>query len=171
MIHVPTELEGLRSGAVGCILGPWNATNEAVAVLMAENDPWPSTTFVPAHSDIVEELTVGENLHLGALLAGRRPTDDMGWIEMFGLAHLLQRTPLQTSVGEQQRTAVARALLAGPALLIAHEPTTHQDARFGSVVVTALRRQAGLGTAVIIVTQHAPLADEADHVLDLSPRT
>jgi ABC-type lipoprotein export system ATPase subunit len=70
-------------------------------------------------------------------------------------------------MGEQQRTALARALVAAPRLLLADEPTSHQDAALRDVVVAELHRTAQHGTGVLVVSHDARLWELADQVLTL----
>jgi putative ABC transport system ATP-binding protein len=117
--------------------------------------PWSALALVPQTLGLLEDLTVIENVLLGARLA-RPPRRERDRAETLlaelGLSHLAQRFPKQTSVGEQQRTAIARALLLRPALLLADEPTAHQDRGWGQAVLDALRRLADEGGAVLIVS-------------------
>lgn len=69
------------------------------------------------------------------------------------------------SGGEKQRAAMLRALRNGPALLIADEPTGNLDRHNSGVILDDLRRAAGLGTAVLMVTHNEEAARRADRVL------
>ena len=83
----------------------------------------------------MEELTVA-SVEYPARLAKRLPelagrVDEL--LGALGLADLADRLPVETSIGEQQRTALARALVLSPRLLLADEPTGHQDAGWSGV--------------------------------------
>ena len=161
----------LEDGMVACLLGPaGSGTSRLLDGLAATNRPWPATAVVPQRLVLVDELTVGENLHLTALLGRRPPTDEEGWIECLGLGHLLGRAPASISVGEQQRTMIARALLADPALLLADEPIAHQAPLQAAAVMDALVRHARRGRKVVIATHDPAVAERADRVLDLDAR-
>ena len=84
---------------------------------------------MPQTLGLLEDLTIGENVMLPARLNEIDSADDHGdaLMRRFGLDHLIDRHPGEISLGEQQRTAVARALLLRPALVLADEPTAHQD--------------------------------------------
>jgi len=87
---------------------------------------------VPQHLGLMDELSVRENVEYPARLARcledrRDLIEDL--LERLGLAGMQHRPPTETSLGEQQRTAVARAVVLAPSLLVADEPTAHQDAR------------------------------------------
>jgi len=77
----------------------------------------------------------------------------------FGLADRQDHVPAELSTGERQRTALARALLHKPALLLADEPTSNLDEASGKVVLGTLAEFAAAGGAVLLVT-HDPRAAE-----------
>ena len=88
-------------------------------------------------------------------------------LRQFGMDHRARHLPSELSVGEQQRTALARAMLNQPKLLLADEPTGNLDRENAAVVLGALRNYAGSSNAVVLVT-HDPWATEcADRVLEL----
>lgn len=87
------------------------------------------------------------------------------WLERVGLGHRLRHTPDQLSGGERARVAVARALVNGPRLLLADEPTANLDTRRGLEVVelmAAVGRERG--AAVLLVTHDREAAEIADRV-------
>lgn len=89
-------------------------------------------------------------------------------LEMVGLSHRLNHKPNQLSGGEMQRTAIARALISNPAVLLADEPTGNLDAENGREVMdtlNALRTHENL--TVIMVTHDDELAASADHIIHL----
>lgn len=122
--------------------------------------------FVFQRSNLLEQLTARENVLLMALLAGRtvadarRETDDV--FAQLEIGHLAPRRPAELSGGEEQRVGVARALVHGPALILADEPTGNLDGTAGRVVAEALSACAKLrGAAVLIATHDARLAPVA----------
>ena len=91
-----------------------------------------------------------------------------GLLVRLRLTHLAARYPKETSLGEQQRTAVARALVLAPTLLLADEPTGHQDAVSERRVLEAFGRAATEGGSCLIATHNASLAPRLDRVLEMA---
>jgi ABC-type lipoprotein export system ATPase subunit len=88
-------------------------------------------------------------------------------IDGLGLRPVADALPHQLSGGEQQRFAIARALVNDPAVLLADEPTGNLDAAAGAEVLRLLRAGADDGRAVVLVTHEAAAAATADRVLTL----
>jgi putative ABC transport system ATP-binding protein len=85
-----------------------------------------------------------------------------------GLDHRLDHFPSQLSGGEQQRVAVARAIVKSPDVLLCDEPTGALDYETGKVVLAAIARvNEQLGTTTIVITHNAAIAGMADRVLRL----
>ncbi|MBC8371949.1 MAG: ABC transporter ATP-binding protein [Phycisphaerae bacterium] len=92
----------------------------------------------------------------------------MDLIEHFGLADRIGHLPGELSTGERQRTALARALLNRPKLLLADEPTGNLDANSGAIVLNYMREFAASGGAVLMVTHDSDAAGKADRVIQLA---
>lgn len=88
-------------------------------------------------------------------------------LDRFGLAERILHTPAQLSVGERQRTALARALLNGPRLLLADEPTGNLDETSGAQVLEELARFAAAGGSVLLVTHDRRAAHYAHEVREM----
>ena len=85
------------------------------------------------------------------------------------LAHLAERPPEEVSLGEQQRTAIARALVVRPAFLVADEPTGRLDEDLSVHVLATLREVcAARGTGVLIASHDPVVVASADRVVRLS---
>jgi ABC-type lipoprotein export system ATPase subunit len=125
--------------------------------------------FVFQQFQLIEECSGRENVLLPARLPGapaggvRRAAE---LIEQLGIEPVADHLPHELSGGEQQRFALARALVNDPDLVLADEPTGSLDSENGAAVLELLR---GLGRrAVILVTHEPDAAAIADRVLHLS---
>ena len=125
--------------------------------------------FIFQFFNLIPLLTVEENLLMPLELAGR---DDAagrararGLLERVGLADRAASFPDRLSGGEQQRVAVARALVHDPALILADEPTGTLDADTAAVVLDLLDRLVReLGKTVVMVTHSREVVGVADRV-------
>ncbi len=124
--------------------------------------------FVFQSFHLIEELSGEENVLLPARLPGApRGGEQRGraLIAELGLGQIAGRRPHELSGGEQQRLAIARALVNDPELVLADEPTGNLDQENGALVLSLLRT---LGArAVVIVTHEPEAAAVADRVLHL----
>lgn len=100
-------------------------------------------------------------LYTGVGLSERRERAEAA-LRQVGLAHRLDHRPHQLSGGEKQRTAIARALVRRPMLLLADEPTGALDSASGDGVVQLLLDLHREGTAVIVITHDRELAARFD---------
>jgi putative ABC transport system ATP-binding protein len=121
---------------------------------------------------IVAELTAAENVALPLLLAGtgRREarTAAIAWLERLGAADLADALPGEMSGGQQQRCALARALVTEPQVLFADEPTGALDTLAGEQVLGHLVRLAReQRTTVVLVTHEPRVAGYADREIAL----
>jgi ABC-type lipoprotein export system ATPase subunit len=126
--------------------------------------------FVFQFFHLVAELTGEENVLLPTRLRGsdrEAPARGRDLIERLGLNGAAARLPHECSGGEQQRLAVARALVHDPALVLADEPTGNLDAEAGAAVLGLLRGAADDGRAVVLVTHDETATAVADRVLHL----
>ncbi|MFN4257748.1 MAG: ABC transporter ATP-binding protein [Gemmataceae bacterium] len=88
-------------------------------------------------------------------------------LDRFGLTDRSHHVPAQLSTGERQRTALARALLTRPELLLADEPTGNLDEENGKLVLECMTDFARNGGSVLLVTHDRQAADAADRVIFL----
>lgn len=129
--------------------------------------------FVFQFFNLIPTLTVIENLLLPLELNGLDPRrglqDAVALLEAVGLADREHSFPDRLSGGEQQRIAIARALIHRPRLLLADEPTGTLDAASGDQVLSlleAVSRERQLTT--VLVTHSSEVAARMDRILDLS---
>jgi len=130
--------------------------------------------FVFQDFELLEYLSVLDNiLHPYRINRALRLTPDIrararSLAEDTGLANLLGRKPDQLSHGEKQRVAICRALLAGPRLILADEPTGNLDSSAGAEMLAFMRKAVDdLHQTIIMVTHDPTAAAYADRVLFL----
>jgi ABC-type lipoprotein export system ATPase subunit len=126
--------------------------------------------FVFQFFHLLPELTGEANVLLAGRVRDARPdaaSRGHALIDALGLRHVAGSLPSQLSGGEQQRFAIARALVNDPAVLLADEPTGNLDVEAGGEVLRLLRAGASEGRAVVIVTHEESAAGIADRVLRL----
>jgi putative ABC transport system ATP-binding protein len=127
--------------------------------------------FVFQAFNLLPVLTAVENVEIPLLLTGvggreaHRTALDM--LETLGLAHRAKHRPDQLSGGEQQRVAVARALVHRPAVVWADEPTGNLDTEVSQVIVELLLRMNADGQTIVLVTHNPQVAERAGRVLHM----
>ncbi|MGO2048118.1 MAG: ABC transporter ATP-binding protein [Brachybacterium tyrofermentans] len=124
--------------------------------------------FVFQDGNLLPHLTTGENVDLGASLAGSQL--DRAWrselVERLGIADRLRHLPAQLSGGQRQRAAVARALLGRPDLVVADEPTGALDSTSSRSLLELLRGCIDdYGQTVVMVTHDPAAAAVTDEVI------
>jgi lipoprotein-releasing system ATP-binding protein len=127
---------------------------------------------------LLPELSVLENVLMPSMIgqgifgylanraANRQRAKQM--LEMVGLGHRIKHKPRELSGGEMQRTAIARALIANPQVLLADEPTGNLDKHTGEeimAILTRLNREQNL--TIVMVTHDSQIAAEADRTITL----
>jgi putative ABC transport system ATP-binding protein len=123
--------------------------------------------FVFQFYNLIPSLTVLENVALVAEIADKA-LDPREALALVGLDQRLDHFPSQLSGGEQQRVAVARAIVKSPDVLLCDEPTGALDYDTGKLVLTAIKRiNEQIGTTTVIITHNAAIAGMADRVLRL----
>jgi ABC-type lipoprotein export system ATPase subunit len=126
--------------------------------------------FVFQFFHLVPELSGEENVALAARLpdsAPGAPERGRELIERLGLGDAAGRMPHELSGGEQQRIALARALVNDPAVVLDDEPTGNLDPEAAAIVLDVLREVAAEGRAVVLVTHEEAATDAATRVLRL----
>lgn len=126
--------------------------------------------FVFQFHHLLPEFTALENTFLPALIQNRQMEDARKeaarLLAEVGLGERLHHKPGELSGGEQQRVAVARALMQRPDLVLADEPTGNLDTHAGEALFTLLRQlNQTSGTTFVIVTHNDKLAAQADRIV------
>jgi len=124
--------------------------------------------------NLLPSMTVAENVEMPLLLrgdpAGGIRNAALAMLEEVGMSHRADHFPHQLSGGEMQRAAIARALVHGPSLLLADEPTGNLDSENASQVLHVISKIASRRTATVIMVTHsdavAALADRRIRMLD-----
>lgn len=133
--------------------------------------------FVFQFYHLLNELSVLENVLVPAMASA----GTLGWLavrhrttkraeqllEQFGLKDRLTHKPYELSGGERQRTALARALINQPRLLLADEPTGNLDSQTGSGILDALSTLHQTGQTIVMVTHDERIAARAGRVIRL----
>jgi putative ABC transport system ATP-binding protein len=121
--------------------------------------------FVFQFYNLIPSLTARENVQLVAEIA-RDPMRPEEALALVGLSHRLDHFPGQLSGGEQQRVAVARAIVKRPDALLCDEPTGALDVETGKLVLSAIARaNREVGATTVVITHNAAIASMADRVL------
>ena len=114
--------------------------------------------------NLLPTLNVLENICLPALLAGKSVAESrpkaMELLQWLRLENRLNHLPAQLSGGEMQRTAIARALINDPAIILADEPTGNLDSRNGQIVIELLAELNRQWQRTVLIATHSTLADE-----------
>jgi ABC-type lipoprotein export system ATPase subunit len=130
---------------------------------------WNEMAIVPQRLGLIEELSVAENIELPERLSagiGDLPSDRVNHLmRRLGLDHLADRLPMETSLGEQQRTALARALALSPRVLLADEPAGHQDGEWARSIFGVMQEEAKQGTTCLVATHNQDTIKFCDRTL------
>jgi putative ABC transport system ATP-binding protein len=136
-------------------------TQNQLAAFRSEN-----IGFVFQQYHLIPYLSVLENILAPEAAQGRADKQGRGraLAEQFGLGHRLDHTPAELSSGEKQRTALARALLFKPKVLLADEITGNLDSLNSGIVLGYMREYVNTGGSVLLVTHDREIASRADRV-------
>jgi len=166
LLHVLGGLDRPDAGTVELGGEPLNGAGERRLSMLRRTH----VGFVFQFFHLLPELTGEANVLLAARVRGARPdapARGRALVDRLGLRHVAASFPHQLSGGEQQRFAIARALVNDPSLLLADEPTGNLDVQAGADVLALLRELAAEGRAVVLVTHEPSAAAIADRVLRL----
>lgn len=122
--------------------------------------------------NLVPSLNVKENIQLPLIFANKHSKKEkesilMDIIDEIGLKDRINHFPSELSGGEQQRIAVARAIINNPSILLADEPTGNLDSKNGRIVMDLLHKIHEEGRTVVMVTHDSALAKEGTRTIEL----
>lgn len=129
--------------------------------------------FIFQFHHLLPEFSAVENVMIPAIIQGKSEKESKRLaIELlgeFGLSHRTEHRPNQLSGGEQQRVAMARALINTPALLLADEPTGNLDEKNSSTVLDhLLRLRDRFKVSILMVTHDKSIAEDGDFVYEMT---
>jgi ABC-type lipoprotein export system ATPase subunit len=166
LLHVVAGLDRVDAGAIAVAGEPVHRLGQRALTRLRRDQI--GLVFQAFH--LVPELTGAENVVLPTRAnggGGRGAGRARALIARLGLAAAAARRPGELSGGEQQRLAIARALVNEPSLVLADEPTGNLDDAAGASVLALLREVASDGRAVVLVTHDARAGPIADRTLSL----
>ena len=127
--------------------------------------------FVFQSFNLIDELTIYENVELPLLYQGVSSSERKMMVsevlEKMEITHRKKHFPQQLSGGEQQRAAVARAVVGKPKLILADEPTGNLDSAHGEDVMKQLAMLHTEGAAIVMVTHSAAYAEYSQRIVHL----
>ena len=125
--------------------------------------------FIFQDFNLLDNFTIEDNIKLPLVLAGEdhRTMDDKvaPLVKELGIADLIHKYPYEVSGGQKQRTAVARALITKPQILLADEPTGALDSKAATNLMHQLRDIHKSGQTILMVTHSNVAASYADRVM------
>jgi putative ABC transport system ATP-binding protein len=168
LLHVAAGLIAPRSGGVWLLGQDLRGLNEAARTRLRRR----RVGIVLQFGQLVPDLSAVENVALPLLLDGAGRRDALraaaDWLERVELGPEAAQLASELSGGQAQRAAVARALVAGPELIFADEPTGSLDSEGGTRLLELLLGAArSRGAAVVLVTHEAAVAARADREVRL----
>ena len=121
--------------------------------------------FVFQEFNLLDTFTIEDNILLPLVLANKPYSQMQKLAEQLGITDLLKKYPYEISGGQKQRAAVARALIAGPRLVLADEPTGALDSRATDELLRLFEQVNRAGQTILMVTHSVKAASHAGRVL------
>ena len=125
--------------------------------------------FVFQDFNLLDQFSLKDNIFLPLVLANKSVKEMNERLEQLaktlGINHILEKYPYEVSGGQQQRAAVARALITSPSLILADEPTGALDSRSANELLDLFAKFHGKGQTIIMVTHSVHAASKASRVL------
>ena len=125
--------------------------------------------FVFQEFNLLDTFTLEDNIYLPLVLAGKSYAEMKHRLEplasQLGISNLLKKYPYEVSGGQKQRAAVARALITGPRLLLADEPTGALDSKATDELLRLFSQVNMTGQTILMVTHSVKAASHASRVL------
>jgi putative ABC transport system ATP-binding protein len=167
LMHILAGLDRPTSGSVSIDGVEITALGDAKLTLLRRE----KVGFIFQFFNLLPMLTAEENIRLPLAIAGQRA--DRDWLDdlvaAVGISDRRRHRPSELSGGQQQRVAVARALVARPAVVFADEPTGNLDSSSSRDVLRLLRSSVDeLGQTIVMVTHDPAAAATADRILFLA---
>jgi len=167
LLHIAGALDVPTAGEV--FIDGWSLAGQSAAARAATRNH--SIGFVFQQFNLLHGLNVRDNVGLPAVLARRKAAEIANRVDelldLVGLTDRADRRPGQLSGGEQQRVAVARALVLDPPIVLADEPTGNLDTAAGDAVLDLLLASHAAGRTVVVVTHDARIAARCERVIYL----
>lgn len=172
LLHMIAGLLVPTSGTIQCdgvVLGDLS---------LKERDQWRAKNvgYIFQKLNLLEGLTVNENIGIAASFAGQKDKnkirkDTMNLLELVGLADKANVKPTHLSIGEQQRIAVARAVINKPRLILADEPTASLDQANVLIVLELLKKLCHESNSKLLLSTHDQLVmSQFEHCYHVRPQ-